>query len=59
MLYKSAATAKSDKAAAQEAKNKLAKGESSMISLQMFKQGKPISDIAAERGFAVTTIEGH
>jgi hypothetical protein len=35
------------------------KGESRRISLQLFKEGKSIADIAAERGFSVSTIEGH
>lgn len=35
------------------------KGESSRMTLQMFKQGKSIADISAERGFAISTIEGH
>lgn len=35
------------------------KGESSRLSLEMFKQGKSIADIAAERSMAISTIEGH
>jgi hypothetical protein len=35
------------------------KGESGKISLEMFKQGKTITDIATERGFSPGTIEGH
>lgn len=35
------------------------KGESSKLSLDMFKQGKSIADIAAQRGMAISTIEGH
>ena len=35
------------------------KGESNRISLQMFKQGKSIADIATERTMAQVTIEGH
>jgi hypothetical protein len=35
------------------------KGESSRISLQMFKAGESIAAIATERGFAVSTIESH
>ncbi len=35
------------------------KGESSRQSLEMFKQGKSIADIAAERSMAISTIEGH
>jgi len=35
------------------------KGESAKISLQMFKHGKTIADIATERGFSESTIEGH
>lgn len=37
----------------------LVKGESNKISLDLFKQGKPIADIAVERGMAESTIEGH
>lgn len=47
----------------QEAKEvpvrKKAKGESHRMSLQMFKEGKSIEDIAQERNLAYTTIEGH
>jgi hypothetical protein len=35
------------------------KGESQRMSLQLFKQGKSIADIALERNFAQSTIEGH
>jgi hypothetical protein len=35
------------------------KGESQLLSLQMFRQGKTIEDIAIERGLARVTIEGH
>ncbi|HEX8277369.1 MAG TPA: helix-turn-helix domain-containing protein, partial [Segetibacter sp.] len=35
------------------------KGESGRISLQMFKQGKSVADIAAEREMTAGTIEGH
>lgn len=35
------------------------KGESSRLSLDMFKQGKSIPDIAAQREMALSTIEGH
>lgn len=38
---------------------KVEKGESGRVSLQLFKQGKSIADIAAERGMGFTTIEGH
>ena len=35
------------------------KGESSRISLQMFKQGKSVADISAERSMSAGTIESH
>jgi hypothetical protein len=35
------------------------KGESHRISLEMFQSGKTIGEIAQERNFAVSTIEGH
>ena len=35
------------------------RGESNLISLEMFREGKTIEMIATERGFAVSTIEGH
>ncbi|AXY76747.1 helicase [Paraflavitalea soli] len=35
------------------------KGETKIISLQLFKEGKNIAAIAALRGMAVSTIEGH
>ncbi len=35
------------------------KGESRRLSLEMFKQGKSIPDIAADRSMAISTIEGH
>lgn len=35
------------------------KGESCRLSLDMFKQGKSIPDIAADRSMAISTIEGH
>ncbi|MES2617327.1 MAG: helix-turn-helix domain-containing protein [Bacteroidota bacterium] len=40
-------------------KKEKAPGTSQRISLEMFKEGKDIATIAAERGFASTTIEGH
>lgn len=39
--------------------DKLTKGETYSITLEMFKSGKTIADIAAARGLATTTIEGH
>ncbi|MDF2191098.1 helix-turn-helix domain-containing protein [Paraflavitalea sp. CAU 1676] len=36
-----------------------AKGETKRISLQLFKEGKNIEDIAVHRGMAISTIEGH
>ena len=35
------------------------KGESHRISLEMFQTGKSIEEIAAERNFSISTIEGH
>jgi len=35
------------------------KGESHRISLEMFQSGKTIQEIATERNFAVSTVEGH
>ncbi|MBI1343480.1 MAG: AAA family ATPase [Terrimonas sp.] len=35
------------------------KGESQRISLEMFKSGNDVQAIARERGYAVSTIEGH
>jgi hypothetical protein len=35
------------------------KGETHRLSLQMYKEGKSIADIAQERNLAPTTIEGH
>lgn len=40
-------------------KVKLEKGATKEISYNMYKEGKSIEEIAKERGFAVTTIEGH
>ncbi|MDR3351348.1 MAG: helix-turn-helix domain-containing protein [Prevotellaceae bacterium] len=42
-----------------EKKEKMPKGETQRLSLQLFRQGKTIAEIAKERNFAVTTIEGH
>jgi GTPase SAR1 family protein len=38
---------------------RLPKGETARVSLQLYKQGKSIAEIAKERNFAYTTIEGH
>lgn len=35
------------------------KGESHRISLEMFQKGKSMQEIAAERNFSISTIEGH
>lgn len=35
------------------------KGETKLISLQLYKEGKSIADIATQRGMAQSTIEGH
>lgn len=40
-------------------RQKPAKGESSRISLSLFKEGKSIAEIAKERSLAPSTIEGH
>jgi len=40
-------------------KPKMPKGETMRISLRMYREGKSIGEIAAERGFALSTIEGH
>lgn len=40
-------------------KPKPVKGSTQRISLELFMQGKSIEQIAAERAFAITTIEGH
>jgi predicted DNA-binding protein len=41
------------------AKEKVAKGETRALSLEMFRAGKSIADIAAERNLTASTIEGH
>jgi uncharacterized protein YpbB len=51
------AVATIQKAAAIVAKPK--KGETKHISLQLFKEGKNIAAIAAQRGMAISTIENH
>jgi DNA polymerase III delta prime subunit len=40
-------------------KEKTPKGESQRLSLRLFREGKTIAEIAKERNFAVSTIEGH
>jgi uncharacterized protein YpbB len=40
-------------------KPKKEKGETKKISFDLFKQGKTVSEIASDRGFTQTTIEGH
>jgi hypothetical protein len=40
-------------------REKLPIGESQRLSLQLFREGKTIAEIAKERNFAVSTIEGH
>ncbi len=40
-------------------REKMAKGDTQKISLQMFKEGKAVSEIAAIRNLARATIEGH
>lgn len=44
---------------AEEVSTKPKKGETKLISLQMFKEGKDIAAIATIRGMASSTIEGH
>lgn len=43
----------------QPKKSKAPKGETNRISLQMYKEGKSIADIAQERGLVLSTIESH
>ncbi|MDR2358198.1 MAG: helix-turn-helix domain-containing protein [Prevotellaceae bacterium] len=45
--------------APKEKKEKAPKGETQRISLELFRNGKTIAEIAKERNFAVSTIEGH
>ncbi|MDR2801961.1 MAG: helix-turn-helix domain-containing protein [Prevotellaceae bacterium] len=45
--------------APKEKKERAPKGESQRISLQLFRGGKTIAEIAKERNYAVSTIEGH
>ncbi len=40
-------------------RTKQPKGESKNISLELFKQGLSVEKVAKERGYAVSTIEGH
>jgi len=40
-------------------RKKVEKGETHRISLQLFKKGKTIAEIAGERGLAHSTVEGH
>jgi uncharacterized protein YpbB len=40
-------------------REKMAKGDTQRVSLQIFKEGKPIAAIAAQRNLAQSTIEGH
>ncbi len=42
-----------------EKKVKAKKGNSKIETLEFYRQGKTIAEIAAQRGFAPTTIEGH
>ena len=42
-----------------KAHKKVRKGDTKTISFDMFKSGKTIDEIAKERGFVQTTIEGH
>ena len=38
---------------------RMPKGETARVSLELYKQGKSIAEIAKERNLAFTTIEGH
>ena len=40
-------------------KGKAVKGSSQLESLELFKSGKPIEEIAEQRGLAVSTVQGH
>ena len=40
-------------------KEKIKKPDSKKLSLELYKEGKTIEEIAKERGFATSTIEGH
>lgn len=48
-----------EEAEAETSKEKPKKGESHRISLELFQSGKTIPEIAEERKYAITTIEGH
>jgi uncharacterized protein YpbB len=48
-----------EKKGKEEKKEKAPKGETQRISLELFRNGKTIAEIAKERNFAVSTIEGH
>lgn len=50
---------KEEQQASEAPKKKAVKGESQRISLQMFRDGMAIAEIAAERGLVPGTIEGH
>lgn len=56
-IVESKKTATSEEPGKETAKPK--KGETKFISLQLFKEGKSIAAIAAQRGMAYSTIEGH
>ncbi len=43
----------------EEKKRKTNKPDTKLVSMELFKEGKSIQDIAVERGFTTTTIEGH
>lgn len=47
------------KKSSKEKKAKVVKGESQLLSLQLFKSGKKIDEIAKERNLAISTIESH
>jgi len=40
-------------------KGKAVKGSSQLESLELFKSGKPIEEIAEQRGLAISTVQGH
>lgn len=56
---RNASTESKQAAEAAEPKKKVVKGDSQRTSLRMFRDGMSITDIAAERGLAYSTIEGH
>ncbi len=58
-FYEGGTFYKQDFAISEKLKEKPQKGESHRESLRLYKEGKMIEEIAAERSMAITTIEGH